>query len=61
MYKKKIFFKKKMNGKEEEKVDRHNAIISAPLKIFSSKPFNRSFIERRIDEIYATPKDYPTR
>ena len=45
-----------MNGKEE-KIDRHDAIISAPLNIFASKPFNGTFIERRIDEIFATPKD----
>ena len=45
-----------MNGKEE-KVDRHDAIISVPLNTFTSKPFNHTFNERRIDEIFATPKD----
>ena len=46
-----------MSGKEDEKVDRHDALISAPLKIFLSKPYNPTFIEKRIDEIWATPKD----
>ena len=46
-----------MSGKEDEKVDRHDALISAPLKIFLSKPFNPTFIENRINEIWATPKD----
>ena len=46
-----------MSGKEDEKVDRHDALISAPLKIFLSTPYNPTFIEKRIDEIWATPKD----
>ena len=46
-----------MSGKEDEKVDRHDALISAPLKIFLSKPYNATFIEKRIEEIWATPKD----
>ena len=44
-------------GEKEEKIDKHDTIISAPLHIFSSKPFNHTFIEKRIDEIFATPKD----
>ena len=46
-----------MEGKQEEKIDRHDALISAPLKIFLSKPYNQTFIEKRTDVIWATPKD----
>ena len=44
-------------GEKEEKIDKHDSIISTPLQIFLSKPYNITFTEKRIDDVFATPKD----
>ena len=44
-------------GEKEEKIDKHDSIVSTPLQIFLSKPYNVTFTEKRIDSVIATPKD----
>ena len=44
-------------GEKEEKIDKHDSIVSTPLQIFLSKPYNVTFTEKRIDSVIGTPKD----
>ena len=37
-------------GEKEEKIDKHDSIVSTPLQIFLSKPYNVTFTEKRIDD-----------
>ena len=45
-----------INNKQEI-VEKHDVLFSQPLSIFLSKPYNTTFTESRIDEVWATPKD----
>ena len=41
----------------QEIVEKHDVLFSQPLNIFLSKPYNTTFIETRVDDVWGIPKD----
>ena len=45
-----------MSGKEEDLVEKHDILFTKPLSLFLNSPYNTTFVERRLDEVWVVPK-----
>ena len=45
-----------MSGEKEDLVEKHDTLFTDPLNLFLNSPYN-TFIERRLDDVWAVPKD----
>ena len=44
-------------GEKEDLIEKHDTLFTHPLNLFLNSPYNNTFIERKLDEVWATPKD----